>query len=51
MKASKTKRDTTLNFRVTKQFKKEFKQLALDLDVSMVELLEKAFYELKERNE
>lgn len=34
---------TTLNFRVPKDFKKEFKQYALDHDISMVDLVMKCF--------
>lgn len=34
---------TTLNFRVPKSFKKQFKQFAFDHDITMVELLMKSF--------
>ena len=34
---------TTLNFKVPKQFKKEFKQFAFDKDITMRELLERIF--------
>ena len=36
-------KQTTLNFKVDKDFKKEFKQLAFDNDITMVELLKQCF--------
>lgn len=37
-----------LNFKVTPEFKKEFKQIALDLDLKQKELLELAIDKVKE---
>jgi hypothetical protein len=39
-----------LNFKVSPEFKKEFKLFALQHDLSMKQVLEKAFLEYKENN-
>lgn len=39
----KTERTEAMNFRVTAEFKKEFKKAALDNDQKLVEFLEKCF--------
>ena len=41
-------RDTPLNFRVTKRFKRDFKIAAAERDISQVELLERLFTKIGE---
>jgi len=40
----------TMNFKVPSDFRKDYKQLALDLDISMVDILRQSFEQFKQNS-
>jgi hypothetical protein len=46
--ADSSTRDTPLNFRVTRAFRKRFKTAAVEREITMVELLERLFEKIDE---